>query len=142
VTAYFVKQSHRAPAVTEPIAANPSLPRACIIGAGSSGIAAAKQFHLAGVPFDCFEAGSAIGGNWVYDNPNGTSACYDTLEINASCRRMAYSDFPRRRRPRGRRRGARSRGRNSCGALIDHAADMTKAGPGGPAFVFCTPAGT
>ncbi|HXH80195.1 flavin-containing monooxygenase [Nocardioides sp.] len=92
--AYFVKQSHRTSAVTEPIPADPSLPRACIIGAGSSGIAAAKQLYLAGVPFDCFEAGSSVGGNWVYDNPNGVSACYDTLEINTSCPRMAYSDFP------------------------------------------------
>jgi cation diffusion facilitator CzcD-associated flavoprotein CzcO len=92
--AYFVKQSHRAPAVTEPIAPDPSLPRACIIGAGSSGIAAAKQLYVAGVPFDCFEAGSSVGGNWVYDNPNGTSACYETLEINTSCPRMAFSDFP------------------------------------------------
>ncbi|CAA9400615.1 MAG: Monooxygenase [uncultured Nocardioides sp.] len=91
---YFVKASHRAPAVTEPIRIDPSLPRACIIGAGSSGIAAAKQLYLAGVPFDCFEAGTAVGGNWLYDNPNGVSACYDTLEINTSCPRMAFSDFP------------------------------------------------
>lgn len=91
---YFVKQSHRAPAVTEPVPVDESLPRACVIGAGSSGIAAAKQLYLAGVPFDCFEAGPAVGGNWVYDNPNGCSACYDTLEINTSCPRMAFSDFP------------------------------------------------
>lgn len=92
--AYSVKQSHRAPAVTEPVVPDQSLPRACVIGAGSSGIAAAKQLYLAGVPFDCFEAGSKVGGNWVYDNPNGVSACYETLEINTSCPRMAFSDFP------------------------------------------------
>ncbi len=46
------------------------------------------------MPFDCFEQGSAIGGNWLFDNPNGQSACYETLEINTSCPRMAYSDFP------------------------------------------------
>ena len=91
---YYVRQSHRAPAVTDPVPVDDSLPRACIIGAGSSGIAAAKQLHVAGVPFDCFEAGSAIGGNWLYENPNGVSACYETLEINTSCPRMAYSDFP------------------------------------------------
>ncbi|MFE3292665.1 flavin-containing monooxygenase [Rhodococcus sp. NPDC059234] len=70
------------------------LPRVCVIGAGSSGIAAAKALHAAGIPFDCFERGSVIGGNWVYDNPNGVSACYETLEINTSCPRMAFSDFP------------------------------------------------
>ncbi len=92
--AYLVKQSHRAPAVTEPVPVDDSLPRACVIGAGSSGIAAAKQLYLAGIPFDCFERGGDIGGTWVYDNSNGQSACYDTLEINTSCPRMAYSDFP------------------------------------------------
>lgn len=91
---YLVKQSHRAPAVTAPVPVDESLPRACVIGAGSSGIAAAKHLHLAGIGFDCFEMGSDIGGTWVLDNTNGQSACYDTLEINTSCARMAYSDFP------------------------------------------------
>ena len=92
--AYLVKQRHKAPAVTAPVPVDPSLPRACVIGAGSSGIAAAKALAAAGVPFDCVEQGSVVGGNWVYDNPNGQSACYETLEINTSCPRMAYSDFP------------------------------------------------
>ena len=91
---YLVKQSHRAPAVTAPVPVDESLPRACVIGAGSSGIAAAKHLYLAGIGFDCFEKGSDIGGTWVLDNSNGQSACYDTLEINTSCPRMAYSDFP------------------------------------------------
>jgi dimethylaniline monooxygenase (N-oxide forming) len=91
---YLVKQSHRAAAVTEPVPVDPALPRACVIGAGSSGIAAAKHLWTAGIGFDCFEAGHDIGGTWVLDNSNGTSACYDTLEINTSCARMAYSDFP------------------------------------------------
>ncbi|GEK81223.1 SDR family NAD(P)-dependent oxidoreductase [Agrococcus baldri] len=91
---YVVHQRHRAPAVTRPIPVDRSLPSACVIGAGSSGIAAAKALHMAGVPFDCFERGTAIGGNWLFDNPNGTSACYETLEINTSVRRMAFSDFP------------------------------------------------
>ena len=92
--AYLVKQSDRAPAVTTPVPVDESLPRACVIGAGSSGIAAAKQLYLAGIPFDCFEQGRDVGGNWVYDNSNGQSACYESLEINTSCPRMAYSDFP------------------------------------------------
>jgi dimethylaniline monooxygenase (N-oxide forming) len=91
---YHVKQSHRVPAVVERLDPDPSLPRTCVIGAGSSGIAAAKALYLARVPFDCFEAGTVVGGNWVFDNPNGTSACYRSLEINTSCPRMAYSDFP------------------------------------------------
>ncbi len=91
---YLVKPEHLAAAVTAPIPVNESLPHACVIGAGSSGVAAAKALYLAGVPFDCFERGSAIGGNWLFDNPNGLSACYETLEINTSGPRMAFSDFP------------------------------------------------
>lgn len=91
---YLVKPEHLAAAVPGPIPANESRPRTCVIGAGSSGIAAAKALYTAGLPFDCFERGSAIGGNWLLDNPNGQSACYETLEINTSGPRMAYSDFP------------------------------------------------
>ena len=39
---YLVRQRHRAPALTERVKPDESLPRVCIIGAGSSGLAAAK----------------------------------------------------------------------------------------------------
>ena len=68
--------------------------RACVIGAGSSGIAAAKVLKEHGIRFDCFEKGSGIGGNWRYRNDNGMSAAYASLHINTSKTRMAYSDFP------------------------------------------------
>jgi dimethylaniline monooxygenase (N-oxide forming) len=71
-----------------------TLPRACIIGAGSSGIAAAKALHERGVPFDCFEKSDRIGGNWVFGNRNGMSAAYRDLFINTSRQRMSYADFP------------------------------------------------
>jgi len=70
------------------------LRRACIIGAGSSGIAAAKALHERGIPFDCFEKSDRVGGNWVFDNKNGMSAAYRDLFINTSRPRMQYSDFP------------------------------------------------
>lgn len=66
----------------------------CIIGAGSSGIAAAKTFHQAGIPFDCFEKGSGVGGNWRYGNDNGMSSAYRSLHINTNRNVMAYSDYP------------------------------------------------
>lgn len=91
---YLVKPEHLAPAVLDPIPVNDALPRTAVIGAGSSGITAAKALYEAGIPFDCFEQGSALGGNWLLDNPNGQSACYETLEINTSGARMAFSDFP------------------------------------------------
>jgi dimethylaniline monooxygenase (N-oxide forming) len=71
-----------------------TLDRVCIIGAGSSGIATAKILHQKGIPFDCFEKGSGIGGNWRYLNDNGMSSAYKSLHINSSKRNMEYSDFP------------------------------------------------
>jgi len=65
-----------------------------VIGAGSSGIAAAKALHTRGIPFDCFEKSDRVGGNWVFQNINGMSSCYRSLHINTSRKRMEYSDFP------------------------------------------------
>ncbi len=76
------------------IAPDPSLPRACVIGAGCTGITAAKALYEARVPFDCFEQGPVVGGLWVFRNPNGRSGAYTTLEMNTSGPRMSYSDFP------------------------------------------------
>jgi len=68
--------------------------RACIIGAGSSGIAAAKALHARGIDFVCYEKSDRIGGNWVFGNKNGMSSAYRGLYINTSRDRMQYSDFP------------------------------------------------
>ena len=72
----------------------PDLPNVCVIGAGSSGIAAAKALHERGIPFDCFEKSDQVGGNWVFGNRNGMSSAYRSLHINTSRERMEYSDFP------------------------------------------------
>jgi cation diffusion facilitator CzcD-associated flavoprotein CzcO len=69
-------------------------PTTAIIGAGSSGIAAAKALHERGLRFDCLEASDRLGGNWVFGNKNGMSAAYRDLHINTSRERMEYSDFP------------------------------------------------
>ena len=71
-----------------------NLPSACVIGAGSSGIAAAKALHDRGIPFDCFEKSDRVGGNWVFGNVNGMSSAYRSLHINTSRERMEYSDYP------------------------------------------------
>jgi dimethylaniline monooxygenase (N-oxide forming) len=68
--------------------------RVCLIGAGSSGIAAAKGLHERGIAFDCFEKSDRVGGNWVFENKNGMSAAYRDLFINTSRPRMEFSDFP------------------------------------------------
>ena len=71
-----------------------NLPTVCIIGAGPSGITAAKRLQDHGIPFDCFEASDEVGGNWYYKNPNGMSACYQSLHIDTSKWRLAFEDFP------------------------------------------------
>ncbi len=71
-----------------------ALPRACVIGAGSSGITAIKALDDRGIPFDCFEKSDRIGGNWVFGNRNGMSSSYSTLHINTSRERMEYADYP------------------------------------------------
>ena len=68
--------------------------RVCVIGAGSSGIAACQVLKARGIPFDCFEKGSAVGGNWRYDNDNGMSSAYRSLHINTSRNLMSYRTFP------------------------------------------------
>jgi dimethylaniline monooxygenase (N-oxide forming) len=70
------------------------LPYVCVIGAGSSGIAAAKGLQERGIPFDCIEKSDRVGGNWVFGNRNGMSSSYRSLHINTSRERMEYADFP------------------------------------------------
>jgi thioredoxin reductase len=72
--------------------ANPS--KVCIVGAGSSGLTACQVLGARGVPFDCFEKGSMIGGNWRYENDNGTSSAYKSLHINSARKLMSYKAFP------------------------------------------------
>ena len=47
-----------------------------------------------GFDVTCYEASDRIGGNWVYENKNGMSACYRDLHINTSRQKMAYADYP------------------------------------------------
>jgi cation diffusion facilitator CzcD-associated flavoprotein CzcO len=68
--------------------------KVCIVGAGSSGLTAAQVLQARGIPFDCFEKGSMVGGNWRYENDNGTSSAYKSLHINSSRRLMSFKAFP------------------------------------------------
>ncbi len=70
------------------------LPKTAVIGAGSSGIAAAKALHERGIAVDVYEKSDRVGGNWVFGNSNGMSAAYRHLHINTSRERMQYADFP------------------------------------------------
>src|SRR4029079_6759725 len=71
-----------------------ALPTACVIGAGSSGIAAVKALAHAGYDVTAYEKSHPVGGNWVWGNANGMSSAYRSLHINTSRERMEYTDFP------------------------------------------------
>lgn len=86
----MVREQPRPPAHVDPARAGP----VCLVGAGSSGITAAKALFEAKIPFDGFETSDRVGGNWVFGNANGMSSAYEGLYINTSRERMAYSDFP------------------------------------------------
>ena len=64
----------------------------CIIGAGSSGIAAAKNFLAAGAPFDCLEREDDVGGNWYFGA--SCSRVYASTHLVSSKVLTEYSDFP------------------------------------------------
>jgi thioredoxin reductase len=83
-----VASFNRFPAVTT------AAQKVCVIGAGSSGIAACQVLAARGLPFDCFEKGSQVGGNWRFENDNEMSSAYRSLHINTSRRLMAYKTFP------------------------------------------------
>ena len=68
--------------------------RVCIIGAGCSGFTTAKRLKDFGIAYDQFEASDNIGGNWYFKNPNGMSACYQSLHIDTSKYRLAFEDYP------------------------------------------------
>lgn len=64
----------------------------CIIGAGSSGLVAAKTFAEFGIDFDCLEAASDIGGLWNIGTSAG--AVYETTHLVSSASSTGFDDFP------------------------------------------------
>lgn len=64
----------------------------CILGAGSSGLAVAKNFRQAGIPFDCLEREDDVGGNWYYGRP--ASSVYRSTRLISSKSLTEYTDFP------------------------------------------------
>ena len=70
------------------------LPNVCVIGAGVSGLTACKALADFGIPHTCFEASDEVGGNWYFENPNGTSSAYRSLHIDISKPSISFRDFP------------------------------------------------
>jgi len=71
-----------------------SLSKVCIIGAGSTGLTACQVLKSRGIPYDCFEKGTQVGGNWRYENDNGLSSTYRSLHINSARKLMSFKAFP------------------------------------------------
>ena len=65
--------------------------RVCVVGAGSSGLAAAKNLLDAGFEVDVLERDADLGGNWNYGRPG--SRVYRSTRMISSKWFTQYSDF-------------------------------------------------
>lgn len=63
-----------------------------IIGAGPSGLSAARALKKAGIAFDGFEASSDVGGLWDIENPRSTM--YESAHLISSRTTTQFSEFP------------------------------------------------
>ena len=66
--------------------------RVCVIGAGSSGLAAARHLMAAGFDVTVLERSDDLGGNWNYDK--GTARVYRSTHTISSKPGTEYPDFP------------------------------------------------
>jgi len=64
----------------------------CVIGAGSSGLAAVKNLRQLNIPCDCLERNDDLGGNWNFGKRG--SSIYASTHLISSKRMTEYTDFP------------------------------------------------
>jgi cation diffusion facilitator CzcD-associated flavoprotein CzcO len=64
----------------------------CIIGAGASGLAVAKNFVAAGIPFEVLEREPDIGGLWNIATPTGM--VYETAHLVSAKHSTGWDDYP------------------------------------------------
>ena len=65
-----------------------------LIGAGPSGLAAARNLQKLGLPFVGFETHSDVGGLWNIDNPRST--VYHSAHLISSKHTTEFTEFPMR----------------------------------------------
>jgi cation diffusion facilitator CzcD-associated flavoprotein CzcO len=66
----------------------------CVIGAGPSGITAAKNLLDEGLDVTVFDYGKEVGGNWVFSEEEGHSSVFETTHIISSRLLSQYDDYP------------------------------------------------
>lgn len=66
----------------------------CIIGAGPSGLAAAKALQAEGVAMDIFDPRDRVGGIWAYDPAPGRTCAWEGMNLNSPRGWYEFSDFP------------------------------------------------
>jgi thioredoxin reductase len=69
-------------------------PQVCVIGAGPSGIGAAKALRAAGVDVVVYERNADVGGNWIFNPGPSHSSVFETTHIISSKTLSQYDDFP------------------------------------------------
>lgn len=68
--------------------------KACIVGAGISGLCTAKAFLDHGIEFDLLEQEESFGGVWLYKDGTERFSVYRSCHTIASKKFMEFSDFP------------------------------------------------
>ena len=68
--------------------------RYAVIGAGPSGLAAARALTRRGIGVDGYEAAAGVGGLWDIDNPRSTM--YESAHLISSRTTTEFTEFPLR----------------------------------------------
>ena len=66
----------------------------CVIGAGPSGLAAAKNLLDAGLRVTVFDRQHDVGGNWRFNDDTTHSSVFETTHIISSKTLSQYHDYP------------------------------------------------
>lgn len=72
----------------------PEKKRVCVIGAGPSGITAAKNLLDQGLSIVVYDYGNEVGGNWIYSDTASHSSVFETTHIISSKSLSSYDDYP------------------------------------------------